>query len=469
MAKEAKKKAGAFETENAGLLSGLFAEENEFDRRALLRIGTWGATAVGAVILAVISNQWSLGWRREQVAAADFAHQAQQIKAVSRESQNETRRLAAAIETLNNDRDRLFSRVTVLEQGLDSVTGALAKQNSAPAPAATPPFPQASVTPLASPAAPAKVAAAQTVASAAPVPGPVRTTTAAGADKPRADATKADAAPPPAVRALATAPAASNPPLPPPPSAAASLMAKSMMGPPEPAAPKLVAPGKRAEAKAADVKAPAVTTAEAKGTEKSAEERIEERADTPAAPAAAALPSPSPAKIASASPKRSDEPDQAMAKVDVQRTDFAVELGSANSLPGLRALWREVRHVNADLSPLSPIIVVKEGNNGLGMWLHLAAGPLKDAAAAAKICAALAERRRNCETTVYDGQRLAMKDDEAKPLSAKPLSAKPLPEAKQGFYKRSKHAKKEEEPPPPPPPPPKPEPTSAFSALFGRH
>ena len=29
-------------------LAGLFAEEDEFDRRALWRIGSWGAAAVGA-------------------------------------------------------------------------------------------------------------------------------------------------------------------------------------------------------------------------------------------------------------------------------------------------------------------------------------------------------------------------------------------------------------------------------------
>jgi len=94
------------------LLSGFLAEENEFDRRSLWRIGTWGAAAVGAVVLAVTANQWSLGVRRDQVAAADLTRQAQQIQAVAKESQNETRRLASAIDTLNNDRDRLFSRVT---------------------------------------------------------------------------------------------------------------------------------------------------------------------------------------------------------------------------------------------------------------------------------------------------------------------------------------------------------------------
>src|ERR1700687_3845797 len=128
--------AGAFETENTGgVLTGFLAEEDQFDRRALWRLGSWGAASVGAVIVAVLANQSSIGSRRDQVAAADLGRQSQQIQSVARESQNEARRLASAIDTLNADRDRLYSRVTVLEQGLDSVTGAIARQNSAAAPA----------------------------------------------------------------------------------------------------------------------------------------------------------------------------------------------------------------------------------------------------------------------------------------------------------------------------------------------
>src|SRR5205807_4859194 len=132
MAKDSDHLAGAFETENTGgVLSGLLAEENEFDRASLWRIGSWGGAAVAAVVVAVMANQTSLGWRRDQLAAADLSRQAQQLQALTKESQNETRRLASAIDTLNSDRDRLYSRVTVLEQGLDSVTGAIARQNSA--------------------------------------------------------------------------------------------------------------------------------------------------------------------------------------------------------------------------------------------------------------------------------------------------------------------------------------------------
>jgi len=124
--------ARSFETENTGgLLAGFLAEEEALDRSALWRLGSWGAAAVGVVIVALLASQSSIGWRREQVAAADLLRQSQQIQALARESQNETRRLASAIDTLNSDRDRLYSRVTVLEQSLDSLTGAIARQNSA--------------------------------------------------------------------------------------------------------------------------------------------------------------------------------------------------------------------------------------------------------------------------------------------------------------------------------------------------
>jgi hypothetical protein len=76
---------------------------------------------------------------------------------------------------------------------------------------------------------------------------------------------------------------------------------------------------------------------------------------------------------------------------------------------------------------LKPIIVVKERNNGLGMQLRLVAGPLSDAAAAAKICAALLESQRPCETSVFDGQRLAMKGDEPA------LAPRPAPKKRAGI------------------------------------
>jgi hypothetical protein len=381
MARNTDHLAVSFETENTGgLLSGFLAEEDEFDRRAFWRLGSWGAASVGAVILALLANQSSIGMRREQVAAADLARQAQQVQSVAKESQNEARRLASAIDTLNGDRDRLYSRVTVLEQGLDTVTGAIARQN----PAAPPP--QA--------AAPAAATTEPQAASQNPAPAPavspVTTTVAKTAEKPKMDATVAAEKPKPDATVAEQGPAtvssagqsAAKTP------ATTPLMAsKSMMAPPDAAAAKLIEPDK-----------PLNTT--------------------PATPA--------PETVASVSPAEKDSSEATAPKLAVQRTEFAVDVGSANSIGGLRALWRGLLKSNASLAELRPIIVVKEGRTGLGMQLRLAAGPLGDAAAAAKICAGLIENQRTCETTVFDGQRLAMKADEpaaiAKPAATKPVS-----------------------------------------------
>ena len=62
MAKNSDHLAGGFETDDTGgVLSGLLAEEDELDRRVLWRIGSWGVAAVGAVVMAVMANQASLG------------------------------------------------------------------------------------------------------------------------------------------------------------------------------------------------------------------------------------------------------------------------------------------------------------------------------------------------------------------------------------------------------------------------
>src|SRR5881275_2801745 len=165
MARDPDKKAAS--TDSTGMMSGFLADEDDSDRGALWRLGSWGVAAVGAVLLAVYASQFWIGLRREQVAAVDLAQQAQQITSLAREIQNENRRLASAIDTLNGDRDRLYSRVTSLEQGLDSVTGAVARQGPAPAspPVANQEPPAAAQNPQPQPA-PAPVATARATATA---------------------------------------------------------------------------------------------------------------------------------------------------------------------------------------------------------------------------------------------------------------------------------------------------------------
>jgi len=343
--------AGGLDSENTGgLLTGFLAEEEELDRRAMWRLGSWAVASVGAVIVALYANQSAMGLRRDQVAAADLARQSQQIQSVARESANEARRLASAIDTLNGDRDRLYTRVTVLEQGMDSVTGAIARQAAASEP---PPAPQ----------------------SPAPIVSPVATTAAKAGDRPATDAVTSGQGP--ATVASAAQPTSNATP-------ATPLMAsKSMMAPPDPAAGKLIEPGAAAKTAASG---------------------------------------PMPDVVASVPPADDSDIEQADAdtpKSKVQRTEFGIDLGGAKSLPGLRALWRGLLKSSPALAALRPIVVVREGSSGRGLQLRLVAGPLIDAAAAAKICAVLTESQQACETTVFDGQRLAMKADVA-PAPAKP-------------------------------------------------
>ena len=130
--------------------------------------------------------------------------------------------------------------------------------------------------------------------------------------------------------------------------------------------------------------------------------------------------SPIPEVVASA-PSADDDDESSAPKVALQRTEFGVDVGSANSVNGLRALWRGLlkSRSNAPLATLRPIIVVKEGTNGLGMQLRLVAGPLNDAGTAAKICAVLTENKRPCETAIFDGQRLSLGPDDQPPAAAK--------------------------------------------------
>ncbi|HET7886099.1 MAG TPA: hypothetical protein VFL62_07735 [Bradyrhizobium sp.] len=501
MVKDSDKLRGGFDIgETGGALSGLLADDEELDRRALWRLGTWAAVSVGAVVVALLANQSSITLRHEQSASADLLKQAQQLQLTAKESQNETRRLSSAIDTLNSDRDRLYSRVAVLEQGLDSVTGAIARQgagSSAPLPSAgqanasqantsqsgtsqasatpgglgqgnaiqgtavqtianpgvptgapvasTAALPQASNQSPSPPAAAVSTTASIDAASTAvkstipPAAAPVTTTAPAVTEK-AAATTKSDkqsaaatAAEPGSAKSTTEQQNQNGQPL-------GSLMAsKSMMGPPDPAAGKLIEPATSAKA---IVAAPLPEIA--------AVTPVPKAADEPEAAAVAAPP-----------------------ELVAPHTEFGVDVGTANSIPGLRALWRGLlkSRSNAALTKLRPVIVIKENNNGLGMQLRLVAGPISDAAAAAKICASLTVSDRGCSTAVFEGQRLALGADEIdKTAASKPEATKPEVEDKPAqsssrssshrHYYSSKRPKVVEEPP-------KPEP-STLSRLFGK-
>jgi hypothetical protein len=287
------------------------------------------------------------------------------------------------------------------------------------------------------------------------------------------------------------------------------VAAKSMMGPPDPAASKLIEPepAKTSSPTTSSATTAATTvpttppqTAEATpaaapesaaatpANDKAANDKVakDKAADDKTAIDTAAIEKPAsdkptPEKTAAAAPAPQTSPQLA-----VNRTEFGVDVGGANSVGGLRALWRGLlkSRSNAPLAALQPIIVIREGNNGLGMQLRLVAGPLTDAAAAAKICATLVENERPCSTAVYDGQHLALKTDDApastgtispkasggERSSEKPEAEKPAEKPRYGSghqWRRHSYQKRAvvEEPPAE-----KPKPTtgSTFSSFFHR-
>lgn len=341
----------SFATDDSGSwLTRFLADEDEFDRRTKWRLASWAVGSVGAVVLAILASQSTTQWKREQVASADLARQAQLIQRLAKETQTENSRLTSAIDTLNGDRDRLYSRLGTLELGLESVTGSVGQRTqttvasfpptdkpvaSAPAVAAPLPAPAAALTPAAPAVAPIAPVETQPVAAASVAP-------TLPAEDPNAKPATEQAA----------AKALPGVPLMPP---------KSIMAPLDPAAAKLV------------------------------------ESQPPAA---------APSTVASAnSEPEPDAPEPV--PIPVQRTEFGVDLGGANSIEGLRTLWIRLSKSNKVLGALRPIIMVKERVGGGGTQLRLVAGPLNDAATAAKFCAILTGGDRFCETSVFDGQRLA--------------------------------------------------------------
>jgi hypothetical protein len=369
MARKSDPLSDGFGTDDAdGWLGGIVADEDDLDRHALWRLGLWGVAAVGALTLGLMSGQLPVNAQRTQVAATEVAGRARQVEATIQENQLEARRLAAAIETLNSDRDRLFARLSSLEQGLDVVTGSIRKADDRPK---TTPWPDVTVAPIVE-SAPATVA------------------------------------PPPAAATVA------------PPAAAQTVVAT----PPSEAEPAPTVVAAHSEPPPAEV--PSFTPPR-----------------SPSAIEAVPIPDPLPAPIATEVKPAEDSA--------VALTEFGVDLGAANSIGGTRALWRGlVKSHKAQLDGLRPLITVHERRNGLGLQLRLIAGPIRDAAAAARICAVLSEADRDCKTTAFDGQRLS-------PVAAPEEKAAPA---------RPQARRKSTRVQPAPAAAPKPEP-SAVSTLLG--
>jgi hypothetical protein len=139
--------------------------ERSFDMRSLLRLALWGAAAaicLGGVVVAAYTN---VGSQRLMLAfAPSSGPTTAQLAARSIETENETRRVAAAVQSLNAERERLLTRITSLERGLQDITGSIQRQAAStgvinPPPAEVTPSSTAVESPSEQPAPPNHVVA----------------------------------------------------------------------------------------------------------------------------------------------------------------------------------------------------------------------------------------------------------------------------------------------------------------------
>ena len=94
----------------------------------------------------------------------------------------------------------------------------------------------------------------------------------------------------------------------------------------------------------------------------------------------------------------------------VSKTEFGIDLGSAPSVEALRTAWNAAmkRHA-ALLQGLHPAVQTRERAKPAATEYRLIAGPIANAATAARICATITASGGICAPAVFDGQRLAVR------------------------------------------------------------
>ena len=118
--------------------------------QGLLRLAGWGVAATAALLFALIAANSSSGRERLSAALADVsgaraaeaaraeAAQAAQLARIAA-TEGETRRLIEMVRSLAGDRERLMTRIAMLERNLEDVTGTIQRQAAIAPPAAAPP------------------------------------------------------------------------------------------------------------------------------------------------------------------------------------------------------------------------------------------------------------------------------------------------------------------------------------------
>lgn len=93
----------------------------------------------------------------------------------------------------------------------------------------------------------------------------------------------------------------------------------------------------------------------------------------------------------------------------ISTTAFGLDLAGTESLSEGRALWINLLSQHPEmLARLTPRVAVMESDAGK-IELRLIAGPLRNAASVATLCARLKATGQNCRAAVFEGQMLAMR------------------------------------------------------------
>lgn len=361
--------------------AGIIAEESEqFDTRELIRLSTWGITAVVAVTTTIFATRSEVGTKRLHAAVMAITTTPAetppvvigQLLARTADVERESRRLNDTVRTLTNERDRLQTRVGLVEREVGDLTGSITKSLGSLTKAAEP----------------------KSVPTMAPQP--------------------VAAAPPPVVLAPTTVEARSVRTITAPP-----LIARS-----EP--PLLAAQSSEPEPPAAAPTAP-VTTASLpdviplpapRPSEQMIQAALGTMRNTPAPPAGETTP-PAAGPVIAAKPDagKSDaaKPEARVeAKAETEepqpKAEIGLDLGPAITMARLRERWAAFKSSYAAMADgMRPVISIREVGKNRSVEMRLVVGPVPDVQAAATMCSALSGSQFPCHPALFDGQRLAQK------------------------------------------------------------
>ncbi|MCX7314984.1 MAG: hypothetical protein WCG92_16255 [Hyphomicrobiales bacterium] len=94
----------------------------------------------------------------------------------------------------------------------------------------------------------------------------------------------------------------------------------------------------------------------------------------------------------------------------VNKTEFGLDLGGANSVEALRTAWTAaLRRHGPLLEGLRPVVHMRERPRPNAMEFRLIAGPIGNAASAARLCATITAAGAICAPALFEGQRLAVR------------------------------------------------------------